>query len=112
MSIPLALACWRALSAALCWNSASVATIATVFGIDLLFPDLESEQPGLANDGKRAGQFHAEADFDRFHSARGRRIAAGEKPAHQQYIQKTSHPCSSLGCAAAEVRGLAATPSQ
>jgi hypothetical protein len=31
MSIPLAFACPRALSA-LCWNSASVATIATVFG--------------------------------------------------------------------------------
>ena len=32
MSIPSALAFSRALSAALCWNSASVATIATVFG--------------------------------------------------------------------------------
>ena len=34
-------------------------------GIDLVFPDLESEQPGLADDRKRAGQFHAEADLDR-----------------------------------------------
>jgi hypothetical protein len=34
-------------------------------GIDLVFADLEREQPSLADDGKRAGQFHAEADFDR-----------------------------------------------
>src|SRR4051794_33310265 len=38
---------------------------AAAFGIDLVFADLEREQPSLADDGKRAGQFHAEADFDR-----------------------------------------------
>ena len=34
-------------------------------GVDLLLPDLEGEQPCLADDGERAGQFHAEADRDR-----------------------------------------------
>ena len=35
------------------------------FGIDFLFPDLAAEQRLLAVGGKRAGQRHAEADFDR-----------------------------------------------
>ena len=34
-------------------------------GIDFLCPDLAAEQRLLAVGGKRAGQRHAEADFDR-----------------------------------------------
>src|SRR5713101_56681 len=42
---------------------------------DGLLPDLEGEEPGLADDRKRTGQFHAEADLDRFLRPRSRRSA-------------------------------------
>ncbi len=34
-------------------------------GVDFFFPDLAAEQRLLAVHGERAGQRHAEADFDR-----------------------------------------------
>jgi hypothetical protein len=51
----------------------------TALGIDLVFPNLESEQPGLANDGERTGQLHAEANLDGLRCARGRRVPREER---------------------------------
>jgi hypothetical protein len=51
----------------------------------------EGEQPGLADDRKRAGQFHAETDLDRFHGARTGRAAADQDRCREQRARKVSH---------------------
>jgi hypothetical protein len=63
-------------------------------GIDLVFPDLEGEQPGLANDCKGPGQFHAKADLDRL--CRLRRCRSSQKYCTEQHTPGVFHPCNSL----------------